>query len=61
MIEFQNRHIKLPDGSPVVVCRIKGSIDGATLVEFEEKLLGFLNQGVKLLFLILSTVIQKNS
>ncbi len=61
MIEFQNRHIKLPDGSPVVVCRIKGSIDGATLVQFEEKLLGFLDQGVKFLIIVFSQVHYINS
>ena len=61
MIEFQNRHIKLPDGSPVIVCRIKGSIDGATLQQFEEKLLGFLQQGVKHLIVVFSQVRYINS
>lgn len=61
MIEFQNRHIKLPDGSPVVVCRIKGSIDGATLIQFEEKLMGFLDQGVKFLIIVFSQVHYINS
>lgn len=61
MIEFQNRQIKLPDGSPVVVCRIKGSIDGITLEEFETKLMGFLEQGVKHLIIVFSQVHYINS
>ena len=61
MIDFQNNQIKLPDGSGVIVCRIKGSIDGSTLVQFEEKLLGFLEEGIKYLILVFSEVKYINS
>jgi anti-anti-sigma factor len=61
MIEFQNRQIKLADGTQVVVCRILGSIDGAVLPQFEEKLLGFTNEGIKYLILVFSQVKYINS
>ncbi len=61
MIEFQYREIKLPDGSGVIICRIKGSIDGSTVYTFEEKLSGFLDQGVHNLILVFSQVQYINS
>ena len=61
MIEFQNRQVKLLDGSPVNICLIKGSIDGSTLFEFEEKLLGFLDHGVRHLIIVFSQVHYINS
>ncbi|HON44518.1 MAG TPA: STAS domain-containing protein [Planctomycetota bacterium] len=61
MIEFQTRQVKLADGSPVIVCRIKGSIDGTTIFQFEEKLLGFFNQGVRHLIIVFSQVNYINS
>ena len=61
MIEFQNRQLKLPDSSRVVVCRILGSIDGSVLIQFEEKLLGFLHEGIKYLILVFSQVRYINS
>lgn len=61
MIEFQNRQMKLPDGTQVVVCRILGSIDGAVLPQFEEKLLGFIDEGIKYLILVFSQVKYINS
>ena len=61
MIQFQNRQIQLPDGAPVVVSRIVGSIDGSTVREFEEKLLGFLDQGVQHLIIVFSQVNYINS
>lgn len=61
MIEFQHRQIQISDSSTLVICRIKGSIDGSTVLEFEEKLLGFLNQGLKRLILVFSQVQYINS
>jgi anti-anti-sigma factor len=61
MIEFQNRQIKLVDGSRVVICRILGSIDGSSLMQFEEKLQDFLNEGIKYLILVFSQVKYINS
>lgn len=61
MLEFQNRQIQLPDGTPVIVSRILGSIDGASVTQFEEKLLGFLQQGVQHLILVFSQVNYINS
>lgn len=53
--------MQLPDGSLVMVCRIVGSIDGATLPKFEKKMLGFLEEGFKYLILIFSQVRYINS
>ena len=61
MIQFQNRQIQLPDGAPVIVSRILGSIDGSTVRQFEEKLLGFLGQGVQHLIIVFSQVNYINS
>ncbi len=61
MLEFQNRQIQLPDGAPVIVSRILGSIDGSTVMPFEDKLLGFLDQGVTHLILVFSQVDYINS
>ena len=61
MIQFQNRQIQLPDGTPVIVSRILGSIDGSTVRQFEEKLLGFLDQGVQHLIIVFSQVNYINS
>lgn len=61
MIEFQNRLLKLTDSSLVMVCRIVGSIDGGAIPQFEEKLLSFLEEGVKYLILVFSQVKYINS
>ena len=61
MIEFQNRQVKLQDGTPVIICRISGSIDGSTCFQFEKNLLGFLDEGFRYLIIVFSQVDYINS
>ncbi len=61
MIEFQHRQISLPDGILTIVCRIKGSIDGTTVYQFEDKLSKFLEQGFRRLIIVFSQVQYINS
>lgn len=58
---FQSKQEKLPDGSPIIITKILGAIDGTTVRQFEDKLIGFFNQGVKNLILIFSDVKYINS
>ena len=58
---FQSKQEKLPDGSPIIITKILGAIDGTTVRQFEDKLIGFFNQGVKNLILIFSDVRYINS
>ena len=58
---FQSKQEKLPDGSPIIITKILGAIDGTTVRQFEDKLIGFFNQGVKNLVLIFSDVKYINS
>lgn len=58
---FQSNQEKLNDGTIVIVTKIIGAIDGTTVRQFEEKLIGFFNRGVKNLILIFSEVKYINS
>lgn len=58
---FQSKQEKLPDSSPIIITKILGAIDGTTVRQFEDKLIGFFNQGVKNLILIFSDVKYINS
>lgn len=58
---FQSKQEKLSDGSPIIITKILGAIDGTTVRQFEDKLIGFFNQGVKNLILIFSDVKYINS
>ncbi|HPY73914.1 MAG TPA: STAS domain-containing protein [Planctomycetota bacterium] len=58
---FQSKQEKLPDGSPIIITKILGAIDGTTVRQFEDKLIGFFNQGVKNLILTFSEVKYINS
>ncbi|WP_372368882.1 STAS domain-containing protein [Candidatus Uabimicrobium sp. HlEnr_7] len=58
---FQSKQEKLPDGSPIIITKILGAIDGTTVRQFEDKLIGFFNQGVKNLILVFSEVKYINS
>jgi anti-anti-sigma factor len=58
---FQSKQEKLADGSLIIITKILGAIDGTTVRQFEDKLIGFFNQGVKNLILIFSDVKYINS
>lgn len=58
---FQSKQEKLDDGSLIITTKILGAIDGTTVRQFEDKLIGFFNQGVKNLILIFSDVKYINS
>lgn len=58
---FQSKQEKLHDGSPIIITKILGAIDGTTVRQFEDKLIGFFNQGVKNLILVFSEVKYINS
>lgn len=58
---FQSKQEKLNDGSLIITTKILGAIDGTTVRQFEDKLIGFFNQGVKNLILIFSDVKYINS
>lgn len=58
---FQSKQEKLGDGSLIIITKILGAIDGTTVRQFEDKLIGFFNQGVKNLILIFSDVKYINS
>jgi len=60
-LSFSSKQEKLPDGSPIIITKILGAIDGTTVRQFEDKLIGFFNQGVKNLILIFSDVKYINS
>lgn len=65
---FQSKQERLPDGSPIIIngspvimTKVSGAIDGTTVRKFEEKLVGFFNQGVKYLILDFKDVKYINS
>lgn len=60
-IHINSTTTNLPDGTPVNVAEIKGAIDGTTVSEFEEEMLGFLDKGTPNLILEFSGVSYINS
>lgn len=60
-IHINSTTTNLPDGTPVNVAEVKGAIDGTTVSEFEEEMLGFLDKGTPNLILEFSGVSYINS
>ena len=60
-LHFKSRRQELSNGVTIIVSQVIGAIDGTTVRDFEEKLIFFLNQGVRHLVLNFSEVTYINS
>ncbi|MEK7485064.1 MAG: STAS domain-containing protein, partial [Planctomycetota bacterium] len=60
-IHINSTTTNLSDGTPVNIAEVKGAIDGTTVSEFEEEMLGFLDKGTPNLILEFAGVSYINS